>query len=183
MTMMGYIIFTMVSLGLVVVEATLPASTDSERLGRDWFGTIYFGAHILYINPLVTLLNFFAPVLQLCGMLLPSHNTPSVRSALSVKTCRDQAILFFLLAAYWPFRIRFRGGGPYDESFLMWFIYIGWPSVNAALFALQQTIFWIVAKKKMKIKRLAYHHNEAAVGSEAQAVDADESTPLHVSMN
>lgn len=92
----------------------------------------------MYVNPLVT-------ILSLLSLYAQARQTPPrprlSEEALSPVGLAVQAIVFTVLALYWPFRLtlppEFRGM-PILRSLLAWYQLVGWAAVDSAVFAFVQ---------------------------------------------
>ncbi|ERF73258.1 hypothetical protein EPUS_03090 [Endocarpon pusillum Z07020] len=95
-----YISFLLISLAPVVFESFLPAPGDSSEHDRRWFSATFSGVHTMFINPIVTVIGFAS----LFEQARETRSRPSL-GALSIMGLAIQAVVFAVVALYWPLRM------------------------------------------------------------------------------
>ena len=109
---------------LYILTNPCGASRGSECL----LDAIFIGSHMIFVNPIVTLLAIAALPVQLRELKLHGH------AALSLTGLASQAVIFAVLALSWAFRVPldynlsdfFQTSG----SFISWYQLVGWAAIN-----------------------------------------------------
>lgn len=100
--------------------------------------------HILFINPVVTILAIAAPIHQARKTLLE----PSL-GALSTVSLAVQAIVFAVVAVSWVARVVFPAMPAITPGVVVtWYQLIGWAAVDNGVFAIGQAVIWFIATRK-----------------------------------
>ncbi|KAE8314478.1 hypothetical protein BDV41DRAFT_563611 [Aspergillus transmontanensis] len=121
---------------------------------QDWEYSIFLGSHLIFVNPVVTLLAIAALPAQLRELKRYGH------AALSLTGLASQAMIFAMLGLSWVYRARidynlsdvFRTWG----SFTSWYQLVGWAAVDHLVFAVVQGILFFVVlgrKRTVTVKR------------------------------
>lgn len=131
----------MISVTPVLIDAIVYADAPTEPFPIRVInlGT-YITVHLGYVMPIIPVLALVAFVFQTREVL--ARSPESGTGTLSIASVALQAIVFGVLAATWyPGRTRFNEPSP---SFLEWYRFAGFLTVNHALFALEQTLLLAV---------------------------------------
>ena len=156
--------FLLISIAPLVLVATLYLERkDGHRAEqeRQWVSAMYGGIHMLFINPVVTLLGIFSLYSQMRKTLAQ----PSV-GVLSIYGLAVQAVVFAFVAISWPFRLNL---GPEFPGIPLsalgsWYQLVGWATVDNAIFAtVQAVLFWIAVRRS---------------GDGEVVISSDDTTPL-----
>lgn len=146
-----FVIFLLISVAPAVFESTLPPPGKSSRSeGREWFSALVFGAHALFVNPVVT-------ALAVAALLPQARETLSRpdRGALSLTSLAVQAVVFALVAISWLFRLTIPASYWHHKPF-GWYQLVGWAPVDNIIFAIVQAIvLWIAIRRGRERNQLA----------------------------
>ncbi|CAM1501515.1 Fc.00g034990.m01.CDS01 [Cosmosporella sp. VM-42] len=131
-----YISFLLISLVPLFIDPI-----DEKDPYSIWFGGIIFGAHFLWINPIITFLGVLAPFFQWRKAV-----------ALSTTGLCAQASIFAFVALSWVVRVEY----PVMERvslriFLNWCRSVGWAAVDNAVFAVSQFVLLCLAKHQKPV--------------------------------
>ncbi|KAB8276494.1 hypothetical protein BDV30DRAFT_224210 [Aspergillus minisclerotigenes] len=129
---------------LCVLADPCGANCGSQR----WDYGIFLGSHMIFVNPVVTLLALAALPAQLRELKWHGH------AALSLTGLASQAVIFAVLSLSWVFRVRlyynlsdfFRTWG----SFTSWYQLVGWVAVDHLVFAIVQGILFLVVLRRKR---------------------------------
>jgi len=107
--------------------------------------------HTIFINPIVTFISFASLFAQARETLLQ----PS-QGALSIAGLAIQAVVFAVVALYWPLRMtiprEFWDMSPV-RSFITRYQLVGWAAVDNAVFAIVQAVLlWIAMHRRGGVK-------------------------------
>jgi hypothetical protein len=119
---------------------------------RKWGEDFFSSWHLLFVNPIVTILAFAAYPRQARTIrTLPVGNLKS----LSLLGLLNQGVVFIVVAVSWTTRVKFLDFS-FDDvisrgAFFSWYQMVGWAVVDNAIFAMQILLFllarnWEVAK-------------------------------------
>ncbi|KAE8386118.1 hypothetical protein BDV23DRAFT_190295 [Aspergillus alliaceus] len=156
-----YIAFLSISL-LAAVLYILTNPCGASRGSQCWLDAIFLGSHLIFVNPVVTLLAIAALPAQLLELKQHGH------AALSLTGLASQAVIFAVLGLSWIFRVRldhnlsdlFWTWG----SFTSWYQLVGWAAVDNLVFAVVQGILFLVVLRG-KRTALAKGENEPLLRS------------------
>ncbi|PIG88064.1 hypothetical protein AARAC_001586 [Aspergillus arachidicola] len=142
---------TFLSLSLLAAILYVLANLCGANYGsQDWEYSILLGSHLIFVNPMVTLLAIAALPAQLRELKRHGH------AALSLTGLASQAATFTVLGLSWVYRARldynlsdvFRTWG----SFTSWYQLVGWAAVDHLVFAVMQGIlFFVVLGRKRTV--------------------------------
>ncbi|PWY72769.1 hypothetical protein BO83DRAFT_408483 [Aspergillus eucalypticola CBS 122712] len=139
----------------VCVVLTTRRGEDPPTSEIEWQFALWSGVHLIFVNPVMTLLSFSAVFCQ-APKLLKGVSPPR---ALSLPGLAIQAVVFTVLALSWPFRFVYLD--PDWNVFASWFalytwyVSVGWTAVDCAVFALVQVILLWLACRNRKHWQLA----------------------------
>lgn len=121
------------SLGVVMLGLTI-----QDSLGKEIFIDYYFGYHIMFANPVVT-------IAGLASVGFQARETLSRRSlgALSLSGLAMQASIFMLVGLAWLSRLQ--GTSVFASDPVGWFLFGGWTVVDNLVFAFVQAILFCIA--------------------------------------
>ncbi|KAE8416195.1 hypothetical protein BDV36DRAFT_284718 [Aspergillus pseudocaelatus] len=151
-----YIAFLSVSL-LAATLYVLANPCGANCSGQGWEDFIFLGSHLIFVNPVVTLLAIAALPAQLQELKRHGH------TALSLTGLASQAVVFGFLGLSWVYRVRldynlsdfFKTWG----SFTSWYQLVGWAAVDHLVFSVVQGIlFLIILRRKRTV--IADRENE-----------------------
>jgi hypothetical protein len=128
--------------------------------------TFFSHYHIIYINPIITII-FFASLIPQAQETLSRR--PSL-GALGVTGLAIQAVIFAVVALYWPWRITLSRENlelPPLWRLIQWYRSDGWATVDNAVFTFVQAVLWWIA---VVVRRKS--------GGQEVGVTTDENTPL-----
>ncbi|KAJ5200044.1 hypothetical protein N7491_009155 [Penicillium cf. griseofulvum] len=134
-----YSIFLLISIIPVLFDVITGGPYDKGAY-RNWPLDIFRGFHIIFINPVVTLLIVISFVFQVRRSL--QESSPCI----SVRGLAIQAFVFALLGMSWLLRVRWPTSdtSAYYDSSLVWYRLVGWAAVDHLLFALGQAILCFI---------------------------------------
>lgn len=133
-----YIAFLLISVALIIFESTLPPTGTDPHHDRRWVTAIFGNTHTIVVDPIITIIAIIALFPQTRETL--SRSDPG---ALSVDALAAQAIVFALVALYWPRRMRLPSG----VGFITWYQLVGWAVVDNFVFALVQAVLWSISTR------------------------------------
>ncbi|KAH6873477.1 hypothetical protein B0T10DRAFT_235283, partial [Thelonectria olida] len=126
-----YISFLLISIVPLIID---PVNAEVPYSG--WFSGIVFGAHFLWVGPIVTFLGVLALVVQ----------WPKA-AALSIAGLRAQAFIFAFVALFWIVRVEYPVMERVSLRILQnWYLSVGWVAVDNAVFAVTQFVLLCLAK-------------------------------------
>lgn len=101
----------------------------------------------MFINPIVTIIGFASLFVQ--ARVTRSRPSPG---ALSIVGLAIQAVVFAVVALYWPLRMtiprEFWNMSPL-RSCITWYQLVGWAAVDNAVFAIVQAVLlWIAMRQR-----------------------------------
>ncbi|EIT77531.1 hypothetical protein AO1008_02849 [Aspergillus oryzae 100-8] len=142
-----YIAFLSLSL-LAAILCVLADPCGANCGSQRWDYGIFLGSHLIFVNPVVTLLALAALPAQLQELKWHGH------AALSLTGLASQAVIFAVLSLSWLFRVRvyynlsdfFRTWG----SFISWYQLVGWAAVDHLVFAVVQGILFLIVLKRKR---------------------------------
>ncbi|KAE8376157.1 hypothetical protein BDV26DRAFT_305782 [Aspergillus bertholletiae] len=156
------IYLTFLSISLLAAVAYVLINPCGASCGSNgWVTAIFLGSHLIFVNPVVTLLAIAALPAQL--RVLKQHE----HTALSLIGLASQAVIFTVLGFSWLFRVRldynlsdfFRTWG----SFTSWYQLVGWVAVDNLIFAAVQGILLLVVLRRKKMA-ITEGENEPLLG-------------------
>ncbi|KAJ5886117.1 uncharacterized protein N7473_008791 [Penicillium subrubescens] len=114
---------------------------------RKWGEAFFSGWHLLFVNPIVTILAIAAYPCQAREIrTLPVGNLKS----LSLLGLLTQGVVFIVVAISWTMRVKFLDFS-FDDiishgAFFSWYQMVGWAAVDNAIFALMQILLFLLAR-------------------------------------
>jgi hypothetical protein len=146
-----YVSFLLISLAPVVYASFLPAPGNSPKDDGRWFSAIFVGVHIIFINPIITMLGFASLFAQARETISrPSHR------ALSIVGLAIQVVVFAVVALCWPLRMtipREYWDMPLLRRWMTWYQLVGWATIDNAVFAIVQAVLlWIAMRRRGEVE-------------------------------
>ncbi|KAJ5380631.1 uncharacterized protein N7496_003059 [Penicillium cataractarum] len=141
-----YILFTSISLMPLFID-----DINHEIFGplddpyRKWAEALFGGYHLLFLNPIVTIMALFAYSFQARAIrTLPAGDL----KALSLRGLLTQGVMFVVVAISWTMRVKFASFGDVIlyGAFWSWYQMVGWAAVDNAIFALGQIFLFVLAR-------------------------------------
>ncbi|PWY96313.1 hypothetical protein BO94DRAFT_580177 [Aspergillus sclerotioniger CBS 115572] len=142
-----YIAFLCISLIPAILLVSVGSKSDHHSSEDDFMFALFTGGHFVFLSPVITLLGLLSVVFQASRLWKGSP-----LRALSLPGLKAQAILFAVLAVTWPFRVTYLGNAVWDcfgswFSGVNWFMFVGWPAVDSAVYAIIQAVLLGLARK------------------------------------
>ena len=131
---------------------------------RKWSEAFFSGCHLLFVNPIITILALVAyPCQARTIRTLPAGNLKS----LSLLGLLIQGVVFIVVAVSWMMRVKFLDFS-FDDvisrgAFFSWYQMVGWAAVDNAIFALMQVLLFLLARNWVVVKT-ADRENESLLG-------------------
>ncbi|KAF9888963.1 hypothetical protein FE257_008133 [Aspergillus nanangensis] len=144
-----YILFTLISIVPLFIDAL-----DHDIFGprgssdRNWAEALFSGGHLLFINPIATILAIGAFFYQARAIrALPIGNL----QAISLLGLLTQGVVFAVVAISWTMRVKFLdlsfGDIIAHGGWFSWYELVGWAAVDNAVFAMVQIALFCLARK------------------------------------
>ncbi|KAF5855659.1 hypothetical protein ETB97_008832 [Aspergillus alliaceus] len=142
-----YIAFLSISL-LAAVLYILTNPCGSSRGNECLLDAIFLGSHLIFVNPVVTILAIAALPAQLQELKRHRH------AVLSLVGLASPTMIFAVLGLSWVFRVRL------DQNlsdifwtwgtFISWYQLVGWAAVDNLAFAVVQGILFLVVLRRKR---------------------------------
>ncbi|KAJ5767250.1 uncharacterized protein N7511_004866 [Penicillium nucicola] len=149
-----YIFFTLISIVPLFIDAL-----DHDIFGprgssdRNWAEALYSGGHLLFLNPIVTIVAIGAFFYQARAIRAPPIGD---LQAVSIEGLLTQGVVFAVVAISWTMRVKFLDLSLGDiiahGGLFSWYELVGWAAVDNAVFAIVQISLFCLARKYGGVK-------------------------------